>query len=126
VRMRPTRLEARLRGGRVPARTGRALRLGKAYTWSMISWVQTTYGWAVNLDGTNAAAEFTLPRVELHSGPRGWTCVCHRQNGMSRQLPLGSATSAPAAKRAALLEALPAVGAQYEPELRALLGLAIA
>ncbi len=92
----------------------------------MISWVQTPHGWAVNLDGTNAADEFTLPRVELHSGPQGWTCVCHRLNGMSRKLPLGSAATTPAAKRAAIMGALLALGAQYEPELRALLGPAIA
>ncbi len=92
----------------------------------MISWAQTPSGWAVNLDGTNAANEFTLPRLELHSGPRGWTCVYHRRNGMSRQLPLGSAATTPAAKRAAILEALLALEAQYEPELRALLGRASA
>lgn len=90
----------------------------------MISWSQTPYGWAVNLDGTNAASEFTLPRVELHSGPRGWTCLYHRQNGTSAQLPVGSAPSAPAAKRAALLEALTGLGAPYDSELRALLGIA--
>jgi hypothetical protein len=88
----------------------------------MIFWAQTPFGWAVNLDGTNAAVEFTLPRVELHSGPRGWTCVCHGQNGMSRQLALGSASSTPAAKRAAIREALAVLGAEHEPELRTLLG----
>jgi hypothetical protein len=92
----------------------------------VISWFQTPFGWAVNLDGTNAADEFRLPRVELHSGPRGWTCVCHRQNGTSRELPLGSAATTSAAKRAAIAEALLALGAQYEPELRELLGRAIA
>jgi hypothetical protein len=89
----------------------------------MISWVQTPDGWAVNLDGTNAAAGFSLPRVELHSGPRGWTCVCHLANGTSRQLPLGDVASTSAAKRAALAAASPMLGAQYEPELRALLAL---
>lgn len=92
----------------------------------MISWVRTPYGWAVNLDGTNAADEFTLPRVELHSGSRGWTCVCHHQNGTSRQLPLGSVATTLAAKRAAIAEALPTLGAQYQAELRALLGCATA
>jgi hypothetical protein len=91
----------------------------------VISWVQTPDGWAVNLDGTNAAEEFTLPRIELHSGPRGWTCICHRENGTSRQQPLGSAASASGAKRAAAAEALTTLGSQYEPELRALLGRTI-
>ncbi len=87
----------------------------------MISWEQTPDGWAVNVDGTNANEKFTLPRVELHSGPRGWTCVCHRENGTSRQQPLGSPASLVAAKRAAVEEALVALGVQYEPQLRALL-----
>jgi hypothetical protein len=91
----------------------------------VISWCKTPDGWAVNLDGTSAAGEFSLPRIELHSGPQGWTCVCHRQNGTSLHLHFRGATSAPAAKRAAAEEALPAVGAQYEPDLRVLLGRAI-
>jgi len=89
----------------------------------MISWFRTLRGWAANMDGTNAA-EFSLPRLELHSGASGWTCVCHRQNGTSLQLPLGDAATTPAAKRAAAEEALAAVGAQYELELRALIGRA--
>lgn len=91
----------------------------------MIAWFKTPDGWAVNLDGTNAVG-FALPRLELHSGPQGWTCVCLQQNGTSLQLPLGGSASAPAAKRAAAEEALLAFGAQYEPALRALLGPASA
>ena len=88
----------------------------------MISRAQTPDGWAVNLDGTDAADQFTLPRVELHSGPRGWTCVCHLQDGTSLQRPLQGADTTIVAKRAAIAEALRALGAQYGPELRALLG----
>jgi hypothetical protein len=87
----------------------------------VISWCKTEYGWAVNLDGTNAAGEFTLPRIELHSGPKGWTCVCHRQNGTTLKLPLGPATTAAAAKQVAV-EAMLALGTQYETALLALLG----
>lgn len=87
----------------------------------MISWCRTSDGWAVNLDGTNAAAAFRLPRIELHSGPSGWTCVCHRQNGTSVKLPLGAGASARAAKHAAA-EAMLALGTQYDPQLLALLG----
>ncbi len=87
----------------------------------MISWIRTLDGWAVNLDGTNAAREFTLPRIELHSGARGWTCVCHLQDGTSRPVPVGPSTTAAAAKRAGIEGALLALGTRYESELRALL-----
>lgn len=92
----------------------------------MLSWCKTADGWAVNLDGTSAAAGFSLPRIELHSGPRGWTCVCHRENGTSVHLQFRGATSAPAAKRVAAEEGLLAVGAAYEAGLRALLASAAA
>lgn len=87
----------------------------------MISWARTPDGWAVNLDGTNAAREFRLPRLELHSGRQGWTSVCHLEDGTQRPLPLGSSESASEAKRIAVAEALRALGARYEPKLRALL-----
>lgn len=117
-----------------PARApGRRLALGsrviqreRAYTQGVISWCKTPDGWAVNLDGTSAAGEFSLPRIELHSGPHGWTSVFHRQNGTSLLVKLAGAASAPDAKRAAAQQALLTVGAQYEPELRALLGHATA
>jgi hypothetical protein len=86
----------------------------------MISWCKTPDGWAVNLDGTNASAEFRLPRIELHSGPSGWTGVCHRQNGTSLKLPLGVAANVEAAKRAAA-EATLALGTDYDAQLLALL-----
>ncbi len=74
----------------------------------------------MNLDGTDASAEFSLPRIELHSGPNGWTCVCHRQNGTFLKLPLGVGASADAAKHAAA-EAMVALGTQYAAQLFALL-----
>ncbi len=86
----------------------------------MISWHKTPDGWAVNLDGTNATAEFSLPRIELHSGSNGWTCICHRANGTSLKLPLGAGASAQAAKHAAA-EAMLALGTQYDAQLLALL-----
>ena len=88
----------------------------------MMSWNRTENGWAVNLDGTNAALTFALPRIELRPSPHGWACVCHLENGTSRLVPLGNSTSAAAAKRAGIEGTLAAVvGTQYEPELRALL-----
>jgi hypothetical protein len=85
-----------------------------------LSWCKTPDGWAVNLDGTDAGAEFSLPRVELHSGPKGWTCVCLRQNGTFLKLALGVEASAEAAKHAAA-EAMLALGTGYDPQLLALL-----
>jgi hypothetical protein len=87
----------------------------------MISWMRTLDGWAVNLDGTNAAREFTLPRIELHSGAGGWTAVCHFEDGTSRRLLVGHASTAAAAKLAAVEEALVALGTRYRVQLCALL-----
>ncbi len=87
----------------------------------MESWSRTPDGWALNLDGTDAAREFTLPRIELHAGPRGWTAVCRLADGGSRTVALGAATTVAAAKRAAVAEALLAFGPSFEPALRALL-----
>lgn len=87
----------------------------------MSRWSQTPDGWAVNLDGTNAALAFTLPRIELHSGPRGWACVCHLQNGISRLVPLAPSTTAAAAMRAGVEGSRSALEARYERELCTLL-----
>lgn len=86
-----------------------------------MSWNRTLDGWAVNLDGTNAALRFALPRIELHSGSRGWTCVCRTADGTSRTVTVGASSSAAEAKRAGVEEALLALGIDYEAQLRALL-----
>lgn len=75
----------------------------------------------MNLDGTNAALEFTLPRIEIRSSARGWACACHLANGTSRRVPLGNPPTAAAAMRAGMVASLSAVGAEYEAELRALI-----
>lgn len=87
----------------------------------MVFWCRTPDGWAVNLDGTNATATFSLPRVELQSGAGGWTCICRRQNGTSVKLRLGVGASARAAKHVAA-EAMLALGTQHDVQLLALLG----
>ncbi len=87
----------------------------------MASWARTEDGWAVNLDGTDAAREYTLPRVELHSGVHGWTCECHLPDGTTRPLAIGAPEGLAAAKHAAVEAALAALGAPYEPALRPLL-----
>jgi hypothetical protein len=87
----------------------------------MIFWSRTEEGWAVNLDGTNAALTFSLPRIELRSGSRGWTCACHLGNGTSRLVPLGHPATTGAAMRAGLEGSLGALEAPFSEELRALL-----
>ena len=62
-----------------------------------------------------------MPRIELHTSPRGWAYVFHLDNGMSRSVPLRNLINAAAAMRAGIVGRLPAGGTQYEPELRALL-----
>ncbi len=87
----------------------------------MIFWSQTENGWAVNLDGTNAALQFTLPRIEIRSSPRGWACTCHLGNGTSFLVPLRGAPTVAEAMRVGIEGSLPAVGEEYQRELRALL-----
>ena len=87
----------------------------------MVSWARTANGWAVNLDGTSAAAALTLPRIELHSGHLGWTGVCLLQNGTSRRIALGSSTNTAAAMRGAIEDGLLLLEPRYESDLRALL-----
>ncbi len=87
----------------------------------MIFWSRIEDGWAVNLDGTNAALQFTLPRIEIRSSPRGWACTCHLGNGTSRLVPLQHAPTVAEAMRAAIEGSLRVVGGEYQRELRALL-----
>lgn len=87
----------------------------------MASWARTPDGWAVNLDGSDASREFTLPRVELHSGPHGWTCVCHLEGGSSRVLEIGEPSTAAEARRAAAAAARAALGGRHDAALRPLL-----
>ncbi len=80
----------------------------------MAAWTRTPDGWAVNLDGSDAAAAFSLPRIELHSGPRGWTAVCHLEGGTSRTLEIGHAGTAAEARRAAVEHARAALGDRWQ------------
>ena len=87
----------------------------------MLFWSRTEFGWAMNLDGTDAASGFALPRVELRSSPRGWVCAYHLPDGMSRLVPLGRPAGAAAAMRLAIEGSLGAFGGEHEADLRALL-----
>lgn len=79
----------------------------------MKGWARTGDGWALNLDGSDAAAGFSLPRLELHASPAGWQCVFHLADGTSHH-PRCPTDSIAAAKRAALRQARLVVGPGYE------------
>jgi hypothetical protein len=87
----------------------------------MVFWARTKKGWAVNLDGTDAALVFALPRIELRASPRGWSCVCHLVDRTSLLVPIGRAVASAEAMRLAIEGSLPALGPDLEAALRALL-----
>jgi hypothetical protein len=47
----------------------------------MPRWARIADGWAVNLDGSDAAAGVSFPRLELRSGVGGWECACLLPDG---------------------------------------------
>jgi len=71
----------------------------------MSGWARTTDGWAMNLDGSDAALVFSLPRLELRSSPRGWRSLCFLVDGSQREVAGGSAESLVAAKASAVEQA---------------------
>ena len=85
-----------------------------------MAWARTSDGWAVNLDGSDASDAFSLPRIELHSGPRGWTAVCHLEDGTTQGLPVGAAGTAAEARRVAVAGAAAALGERWNATLRSL------
>jgi hypothetical protein len=87
----------------------------------MLHWVKTGHGWALNLDGSDAAERFALPRVELRATTRGWSCVCMLPDGTSREAAISSAVSVLAAKRAASELARAVCGAEYRTALQDLI-----
>ncbi len=86
----------------------------------MKGWARTGDGWALNLDGSDAAAGFSFPRLELHASPAGWQCVCHLADGTSHR-PRCPMDSTLAAKRGALREARSVLGSGYAGVLDELL-----
>jgi hypothetical protein len=84
----------------------------------MLAWARTSDGWALNLDGSDASRSFSLPRLELHAGPGGWTGVCHLPDGTSLPAAVGAAPTVVAAKRAAVEEARRSLGPPWEDALR--------
>jgi hypothetical protein len=53
----------------------------------MSGWAKIASGWAMNLDGSDAAAGFSLPRLEVHPTARGFRTVCLRQDGTRSEWP---------------------------------------
>jgi len=88
----------------------------------MTAWVRTTDGWALNVDGSDAALVFSLPRLELRSSSRGWRSLCFLADGTQREHAGGSADSLMAAKAQALLQAGGTLGPAHAAALLALGG----
>jgi len=84
----------------------------------MSAWVRVAGGWALNLDGSDAAATFSLPRLELRESAQGWRSVCLLANGTVSERPGDLADSMPAAKAAALAQAGRILGPAHAPALR--------
>lgn len=87
----------------------------------MTAWVKTPDGWALNVDGSDAARVFSLPRLEVRSTAQGWRSLCLMPDGTVRDRPEGSAFSVVAAKAAALEQARRMLGAGQAATLAALL-----
>ncbi len=87
----------------------------------MLHWTKTGHGWALNLDGSDAAARFVLPRIELRSTARGWSCVCMLRDGNSREVAIPYTASLPGAKRAACELGRATCGFEYRMALEDLI-----
>lgn len=87
----------------------------------MLNWAKTADGWAVNLDGTDAATGFSFPRLELHSSPSGWQCLCLLADGTAHR-PRAAVDSTPSAKRAVIEKARSVLGPPYAGVLDEMLG----
>ena len=83
----------------------------------MSGWARTTDGWAMNLDGSDGALVFSLPRLELRSSPRGWRSLCFLADGSRREVAGGSADSLMAAKASAVEQARGLLGPAHAAAL---------
>ena len=84
----------------------------------MSAWAKVEGGWAVNLDGSDAAATFSLPRLEIRGSAQGWRSVCRLADGTVSERRGDLADSLPAAKAAALEQAGRLLGTAHAPTLR--------
>lgn len=56
-----------------------------------VGWARTSAGWALNVDGSDAASTFSLPRLEVLAGAHGWLSRCLLPDG-TRHEHLGRAS----------------------------------
>lgn len=87
----------------------------------MIAWARISEGWALNLDGTDAALVFSLPRIEVRSSPRGWRSECLLADGTRSEVGSAYQGGVAAAKATAVAQA----GRMLDPAHAAALRLAI-
>lgn len=71
----------------------------------MIAWARTAEGWAVNLDGSDAAVVFSLPRLEIRATAQGWRSLCLLADGRQSEVVGGSMRGMRAARMSALAQA---------------------
>jgi len=71
----------------------------------VLSWARISEGWALNLDGTNAALVFSLPRIEVRSSARGWRSECLLADGTRSEVGSAYQGGVAAAKATALAQA---------------------
>jgi len=71
----------------------------------VLSWARISEGWALNLDGTNAALVFSLPRIEVRSSVRGWRSECLLSDGTRSECGVAYQGGVAAAKATALAQA---------------------
>jgi hypothetical protein len=81
----------------------------------MSGWARTTDGWAMNLDGSDGAQVFSLPRLELRSSSKGWRSLCFLADGSQREVAGGTADTLMAAKAAAVDQARGLLGLEHLP-----------
>lgn len=86
----------------------------------MPRWARTADGFAVNLDGSDASAGVSFPRLELRAGVGGWECRCLLADGTALQVG-GRAGSRAEAQRALAERARAVLGPEWAPQLEALL-----
>lgn len=87
----------------------------------MTAWARTADGWALNVDGSDAALVLSLPRLEVRSSAQGWRSLCLMPDGTLREHAGDAIGSVAAAKAAALEQAGRMLGAADAAALTALL-----
>jgi hypothetical protein len=87
-----------------------------------VTWRRVPEGWAVNLDGTDAARVFALPRVEVRSSPGGWLIACFNEDGSRSGGGVAHSSGLVDAKQRAIAEAARGLPERYRERLREVSG----